>query len=544
MSSNQKRVHSNGKSSELFAGWSISEKSLVREEAKIKQLLLDLNQPCYVIQNENGVGVGHEIEKISSKSHNFSLSFAPALTGEELGSQEFKQDYGLKYAYHGGAMANGISSEEMVVALGKAGFMASFGAAGLLPKRIEKAIRTIQQELPHGPYLFNLIHSPNETALERQAVDLFLKYGICHVEASAFLKMTIPLVYYRVAGLHKKNNGEIEIRNRVMGKISRSEIATHFMSPPPQKLVQSILEQGAITEEQASLAEQVSMADDITVEADSGGHTDNQPLISLLPSIISLRDQLQETYGYSQQIRVGAAGGIGTPSSVLAAFAMGAAYVTTGSVNQSCVEAGTCEHTKKLLAQVGMADVMMAPASDMFEQGGQLQVVKRGTMFPMRAQKLYAFYKNYNSLEDIPTIEREELESEIFRKPLESVWEETQAYFMERDPEHLEEMKKHPKRIMALIFRWYLGVSSHWSNNGEKGREIDYQIWCGPSMGAFNAWAKNSCLEEPATRKVSDVAFHLMNGAAYLSRLQFLKIQGIHFPASFEKYRPVPRDRL
>ena len=35
----------------------------------------------------------------------------------------------------------------------------------------------------------------------------------------------------------------------------------------------------------------------------------------------------------------------------------------------------------------------MAPAADMFEMGVKLQVLKRGTMFPMRAQKLYELYR-------------------------------------------------------------------------------------------------------------------------------------------------------
>ena len=37
-------------------------------------------------------------------------------------------------------MANAIASEEMVIALGKAGFMGSFGAAGISPARLEAAI--------------------------------------------------------------------------------------------------------------------------------------------------------------------------------------------------------------------------------------------------------------------------------------------------------------------------------------------------------------------------------------------------------------------
>jgi hypothetical protein len=95
---------------------------------------------------------------------------------------------------------------------------------------------------------------------------------------------------------------------------------------------------------------------------------------------------------------------------------------------------------------------------------------------------------------------------------------------------------------MALIFRWYLGLSSRWSNRGEPGRELDYQIWCGPSMGAFNAWARGTYLQEPANRSVADVAWHIMTGAAYLYRIQALKTQGLVLGPEFERY--VPQTRL
>ena len=82
------------------------------------------------------------------------------------------------------------------------------------------------------------------------------------------------------------------------------------------------------------------VAEDITVEADRGGHTDNRPLVALLPAILALRDELAARHGYTRPIRVGAAGGLGTPAAVAAAFALGAAYVLTGSVNQAAVESG------------------------------------------------------------------------------------------------------------------------------------------------------------------------------------------------------------
>ncbi len=74
-------------------------------------------------------------------------------------------------------MANGIASAELVIALGQAQLLGSFGAAGLTPKYIETAIQRIQSSLPNGPYMFNLIHSPSEEALERNAVELYLKHG-------------------------------------------------------------------------------------------------------------------------------------------------------------------------------------------------------------------------------------------------------------------------------------------------------------------------------------------------------------------------------
>jgi PfaD family protein len=280
------------------------------------------------------------------------------------------------------------------------------------------------------------------------------------------------------------------------------------------------------------------MADDITVEADSGGHTDNRPLVCLLPTMLALRDSIQAEYKYQSPVRVGAAGGISTPSSALAAFMMGAAYIVTGSVNQSCLEAGTSGHTRQLLSQAGMADVAMAPSADMFELGVKVQVLKRGTLFPMRAQKLYDLYSRFDSIEQIPIDEREKLEKLIFQRDIESIWQDTVKFFTERDPVQIERAADNPKRKMALIFRWYLGLASRWSNSGEKGREMDFQIWCGPSMGSFNDWVRGTYLSDPKNRRVVDVALQILTGAAYQYRLQALKLQGLELPAELQQYYP------
>jgi PfaD family protein len=525
-------------------GWECPPESVAFDEEGIRARLLDLDKPCLAVREGERVGLSNDgrWEGAVPPVDGFlkAVAWAPPLPIEHLGDEGFRKDHGTRFSYYAGAMANGIASEEMVIALGRAGFLGSFGAAGLLPERVRDAIARIQAALPRGPYAFNLIHSPNEPALERECVDLYLARGVRCVEAAAFLDLTPHVVRYRVAGLTLNARGRIEIGNRIIAKVSRREVATRFMEPPSPRLLQPLLDQGLITEEQAGLSQQVPMADDVTAEADSAGHTDNRPLTALLPSLIALRDELQENHRFEQPVRVGAAGGIGTPTAALAAFMMGAAYVGTGSINQSCVEAGACAHTKALLGKADMADVSMAPAADMFEMGVRLQVLKRGTLFPMRAQKLYEFYNRYNSLDEIPSAEKEKLEKQIFRDSLERIWEHTAAFFAQRDPSQIERAAAQPKRKMALVFRWYLGLSSNWSNTGEPGREMDYQIWCGPSMGAFNAWAMHSYLEDVSNRKVADVAAQILTGAAFGYRVQSLAVQGVRFPPAWSTYRPRP----
>ena len=462
----------------------------------------------------------------------------PASPLESLGDAAFMAHHKVKYAYHAGAMANGIASSDMVIALGKAGMLASFGAAGLVPDVIEREVKKIQQALPDGPYAVNLIHSPQEPALEKGGVERLLKLGVNTVEASAYLDLTEHIVHFRVAGLSEDAEGNIIKAHKVIGKVSRLEVARRFMEPPHEKFLTKLLADGRVTEHQAELARRTPMADDITAEADSGGHTDNRPLVTLLPSILQLRDEIQHERQYPEPIRVGVGGGIGTPESALAAFTMGAAYIVTGSINQACIEAGASEHTRKLLAEADMADVMMAPAADMFEMGVKLQVLKRGTLFPMRAQKLYDLYVNYDSVEAIPQAERERLEKQVFRQSIDSIWQGTQRFFQERDPEMLARALDNPKRKMALIFRWYLGLSSRWSNQGETGREMDYQIWAGPSLGAFNRWVSSCYLKDFEKRRVADVALHLLTGTAYLKRVNQLKEQGVGLDTSLRQYIP------
>jgi PfaD family protein len=286
------------------------------------------------------------------------------------------------------------------------------------------------------------------------------------------------------------------------------------------------------------------MAQDVTAEADSAGHTDNRPLVTLLPTILALRNRMMHKHRFDQPLRVGAAGGLSTPTALAAAFSMGAAYVMTGSVNQACVESGASDHVRQLLSQVEQADTSMAPAADMFEMGVKVQVLKRGTMFPMRAAKLYELYRSYASMDALPPAERALLEKQFFRNTLEGAWQSTREFFIKRDPRQVERAERDPKHKMALVFRSYLGLSSRWANSGDPSRIMDYQVWCGPAMGAFNEWVRGTFLEEPRNRRVAIIGLNLLYGAAIHLRIQMIRCQGIPWLAELNHCPPVVLEDL
>ena len=500
--------------------------------------LQTLDRHFFVVQTESGpqVATGGCAQLNAGSTHEGHplLAHVPVLTPDGLGDKTFQNTYGVRANYVAGAMANGIGSARLVIAMARAGMLGFFGAAGLSTERIRLAIDEIQREVAGLPYGFNLIHSPAEPQQEQETVDLYLERGVRVVSTSAYLGLTPMVVQYRVRGIHRGEDGRIVVPNKLLAKISRPEVAEKFLRPPPQKILNGLVQAGRITAAEASLAANIPMADDLTAEADSGGHTDNRPLPVLLPLIRALRDRI------APEVRVGAAGGLGTPDAVASAFALGAAYVVTGTINQACVEAGTSDMVKALLADAGMADVGMAPASDMFEAGVDVQVLKRGTLFAMRGQQLYALYRDHDSLDDIAPAVLQKVEKQILRCSVDEVWRGCIDFFTKRDPDQLDRAARDPRHKMALVFRWYLGLSSRWAIGGDQDRKMDCQIWCGPCIGSFNDWTAGTFLAAPENRSVVVIGANLMAGAAAISRARTLQQSGVDCGPSALRWTPRP----
>lgn len=442
------------------------------------------------------------------------------IRASSLGSPDFKKDYNLTYAYLTGGMYKGVASKEMVVKMGKAGMMGFLGTGGVELPVIEDAIRYIRKELSEGQaYGLNFLHNLNHPEKEEKTVDLYLAYGVKNIEAAAFLTVTPALVKYRAKGLRRNEQKTVTPSNRIIAKISRPEVAETFLSPAPERIVAKLLDENKITPEEAALLKEIPVADDICVEADSGGHTDGGVAYALMPAIIKLRDEMMEKYRYDRKVRVGAAGGIGTPEAAAAAFILGADFIVTGSVNQCTVEAGTSDAVKDMLQQINIQDTEYVPAGDMFELGAKVQVMKKGVFFPARANKLYDLYRQYNSLDEIDEKTRTQIQEKYFKRSFEQIFEECKAYYPAQE---IEKAQRNPKHKMALIFRWYFGYSTNLALRGSEESRVDYQVHCGPALGVFNQWVKGTELENWKNRHVDEIGRKIMTEAAKLlsQRLQ------------------------
>ncbi|MHC3814160.1 PfaD family polyunsaturated fatty acid/polyketide biosynthesis protein [Streptomyces sp. DT9] len=512
--------------------------SPVFSPAEITARARQIRRPVHVVSAPDGRELGIATGPVPDGP---VLGTLPPLYPEWLGGRTFCEAHGVRFPYVAGEMANGIATTRMVSAMARAEMLGFFGAGGLAYPDVERAVHALARELDtRGNWGVNLIHSPAEPELEFRVAELLVSAGVPRISASAFMELTPAVVLCSAHGLRRDPDGAIVRRARLLAKVSRPEVAERFLSPAPPVLLDQLVARGKLTRQEAELAALVPVAEDITVEADSGGHTDNRPLQALLPRIAALRDTLCRRFGYPRPVRLGAAGGLGTPDAVAAAFALGASYVVIGSVNQTATEAGLSDEAKAMLCDADISDVTMAPAADMFELGVKLQVLSRGTMFAQRAGRLHSAYRAHGSLEEIPAALRASIERDVLRAPFDEIWQRTRAFWARRDPAEITRAEADPKHRMALVFRWYLGSSSRWAITGEGSRRADYQIWCGPAMGAFNQWVAGTFLAAPANRSVVQIALNLLEGAAVVTRAHQLRTYGV--PLTAEAFSFPPRE--
>ncbi|WP_054739581.1 ACP S-malonyltransferase [Cellulosilyticum ruminicola] len=433
------------------------------------------------------------------------------IVGQQLGSKSFKERYGLKYAYLTGSMYRGIASPRMIEKIANIGCLGFLGTGGMSLEEIEKNFRAIKEVCKDNIFGMNLLHLMNNPTLEEKIVDFYLDNNVKVVEASGYMNVTYALAKLRVKSLYRDENNKVCSKIKIIGKISRPEVAEAFMSPVPERIMKKLISDGAVSDYQVKMAEEMSVVDDICAEADSGGHSNHGVAIVVLTAIQELRNRMMEKFKYQHYIHVGLAGGIGTPEAIMAAFAMRADFVMTGSINQCTVEAGTSDAVKDILQTINVQDTEYVPAGDMFEIGAKVQVVKKGVFFPARANKLYDIYTHYNSLREIEPAVAEQIQERYFKASFEEIYERS---LREHKSINRERAERDEKYKMSIIFRQYFALTNKYAVEGKKENKVDFQIHCGPALGAFNQMVKGTNLEDWKNRYVDKIAVMLMEEAA------------------------------
>lgn len=429
-----------------------------------------------------------------------------------LGSESFRKRYNVPISYYAGAMYKGIASEKLVSTMANSQLLSFYGSGGFSVNTLRDVYSRLSLTLKDKPYGVNFLHHPYKEKFEEQMASLIIEFNIQNIEASAFIKPVKSLIWLRASSFYKDGETIRSTRNLIV-KLSRPDIALEFLQPPPDPILQELVEEGKITREQAYWSSLHPIASDLCVEADSGGHTDNGILHLILPAITRVRDIEIKKYPHIPPVHIGVGGGIGSPLSAAMAFMLGADFVVTGSINQCTVEAGTSDKVKDMLQLASVNDMALAPAGDMFELGAKVQVLKKGTLFPSRASLLHQLYSRYSSIEEIETSKIQQLERNYFGESINAVWHDTMEYYGQTKPDEIELAEKSKKHKMALLFKSYFAKANKWAVEGNPDKVQNYQIHCGPSMGVFNLWLKDSLYEDWRHRHADELALKLMEEA-------------------------------
>ena len=93
---------------------------LAEDEAGIRKTLLKLEEVCYVLRDMTRIGLcsASELEKGSVRTSMEVLAYLLPLLPQQLGDWNFMKNHAVRLPYMCGAMANGIASERLVIAMG------------------------------------------------------------------------------------------------------------------------------------------------------------------------------------------------------------------------------------------------------------------------------------------------------------------------------------------------------------------------------------------------------------------------------------------
>lgn len=130
----------------MFGAWEPGALPPVFDQRDILQRVASPRQPIMVIREVStgrlGLAQGGRITSNASPDYTVVATLG-ALYPEWLGDRGFCEAHGVRFPYVAGAMANGIATADMVIAMARAGMLGFFGAAGLGYEKVVAGIDRI-----------------------------------------------------------------------------------------------------------------------------------------------------------------------------------------------------------------------------------------------------------------------------------------------------------------------------------------------------------------------------------------------------------------
>ncbi|WP_073587898.1 ACP S-malonyltransferase [Anaerocolumna xylanovorans] len=461
------------------------------------------------------IGPGKTMTRMATeiKKEYESIKARPEKIVNCLGSEEFKKDYDVDFAYAVGGMCKGISSAAMIKKLADSRILGFLGTYKLQLHEAEELIDQALASMEHHRVGVNVTYDALNSKDHIGIMEYIIKRDIRNIEVSDYRMIDLSIVKYRLKAIYTDKDSTLVIPHKILAKVSSREMAEKFCSPAPEEMVQILYQNNEITEFEAKYAKYIPMCDDLCIEY----HMQGQSALGYIQTIKEMSRLLYEKYDLYQCPRVGFAGGIGNPQMIAVSFLMGADFVVTGSINQCSVEAATSNIVKDNLQSLDETDFTYAAVSDLFEFGEKKSIVKKGSLYHIRANRLYEVYNRYNSVEEIPADIKNLIEEKYFQKSFETIYSDIYEN-LTKDNKKLS--KEQPKYKMALIIRCFLDKCFQDALDGRMEGKINYQIISSNAIVQFNHWVKDTELSDWKRRYVDVIAKRIMTeGEQHLSTI-------------------------
>ncbi len=137
-----------------MGGWRPTTAPVAFAPQDIAHILQYVRHPVHVVREDItgqlGVAMGGELVGAGASDLSLMGTLHP-IYSEWLGDREFCESHGIRFPYVTGAMANGIATPALVVAMAEAGMLGFFGAGGLSYAAVERGLADIHTRLAGRP---------------------------------------------------------------------------------------------------------------------------------------------------------------------------------------------------------------------------------------------------------------------------------------------------------------------------------------------------------------------------------------------------------